>query len=104
MKEIVLADFQGEVLQAQTPVLVDVYTDYCNPCRDLIPVLEQIAAARASNLRIVKVNAVSERALASQLAVRTVPTLILFRDGQALGQRCGAVSRADLDRWLDENL
>jgi thioredoxin 1 len=104
MNDITLADFPSEVLQSQTPVLVDIYTDTCLPCREIAPVLEQIALARGSAFKIVKVNATTQGPLATQLGVRSVPTLLLFLNGRVLGQRSGAVSRPDLENWLNEKL
>ena len=104
MKNITLADFQQEVLQSKTPVFVDVYADTCGPCKGLAQVLDQIALARGAALKIVKVNATTEGALAAQLRARTVPTLILFQHGQVVGQRSGALPRPELEKWLDEKL
>jgi len=104
MNDITLADFPREVLQSQTPVIVDVYTDLCMPCRTLAPVLEQITLDRGSALKIVKVNAGSQGPLATQLGVRSVPTLLLFLNGRVLGQRTGSVSRSDLEKWLNDKL
>ena len=104
MNDITLADFPREVLQSRTPVLVDIYTDTCKPCRDIAPVLDQIALDRGSALKIVKVNAVTQGPLATQLGARSVPTLLLFLNGRVVGQRTGAVSRPDLEKWLTERL
>lgn len=104
MNDITLADFPSEVLQSQTPVLVDVYTDQCKPCRDMVPILEKIALDRGGAIRIVKVNAGSQGPLTTQLGVRSVPTLLLFLNGRVLGQRTGSVSRSDLEKWLNDKL
>ena len=104
MNAITLSDFPREVLQSKTPVLVDIYTDKCAPCRELAPILEQIAMARGNAFKIVKVNAATEGPLATQLGARSVPTLLLFVNGRVVGQRSGAVSRTALENWLNDKL
>jgi thioredoxin 1 len=94
--------FDAEVLQSPEPVLVDFYTDGCAPCWRLARTLEEIATERAGRLKVVKVDAGQEAELAAQFRVTTVPTLLLFRNGQCVAQRVGNADKAELEAWLDE--
>ncbi len=88
------ADFESMVLTAShdRTVLVDFWAEWCGPCQALAPVLEQIADARADSLKVVKVDVDAEQRLAQNHGVRALPTLLLFRDGQSVGQLVGLQS------------
>jgi thioredoxin 1 len=102
MKNVTAAEFQNEVIGASGRVLVDFYTEQCGPCRALAPVLAEMETESAGALKVVKVNAVDEVSLASSFRVQNVPTLLLFQNGQCLGQLTGLRSKKDLQRWVAE--
>jgi thioredoxin 1 len=102
MKVVNSLDFDNEVLRGGGTVLVDFYTDECGPCKNLAPVLEQIGLERAGHLKIVKVDAGMESALASRFGVNQVPSLFLFQNGEVVAQRVGNAAKAMLLRWIDE--
>ncbi len=104
MKIITGKEFDAEVLKASSPVLVDFFTDYCMPCKQLAPILEEIAAENAATLKIVKVNAGDEQVLASSYRIASVPTLILFRSGKVVAQTAGLRPKKDLQKWITESL
>jgi thioredoxin 1 len=93
--------FQSDVLQSDKPVLVDFWAEWCGPCRAIAPLLEEVAAARQDNLRVVKVNVDESPDLATRFGVRSIPTLILFQDGKPQAQRVGSLRRVELDALLD---
>lgn len=95
------ASFQGDVLQSETPVLVDFWAEWCGPCRSIAPLLEEVANERQDSLRVVKVNVDENPATASRFGVRSIPTLILFKEGKPQTQRVGSLRRVELDALVD---
>lgn len=98
------ANFEAEVLQAQVPVLVDFYADWCGPCRMLHPILEKIAARYAGKAKIVQVNVDANPALAGRYGIRSIPALFLIKDGQVVDQAIGLQTEAQLQAMLDKAL
>jgi thioredoxin 1 len=94
------ASFERDVLQSPTPVLVDFWAEWCGPCRMVAPVLEQIAAERAGELKVVKLNVDENPQIPAQFAIRGIPTMILFKDGQAVATQVGAAPKAKLSAWV----
>ena len=93
--------FAAHVERATLPVLVDFWAPWCGPCRMMAPVLDLAAARRATTLRVAKVNTDEQQQLAGRFGIRSIPTLILFREGRELARQSGAVDAAALARWLD---
>lgn len=96
------ADFESEVLKSDTPVLVDFWAEWCPPCKALIPVLEELAGEMKDTVKIAKINIEENPNIPTTYGVRSLPTLILFKDGEALSQTVGAVPKADLEQWINE--
>ena len=104
MKVVTSADFEAEVLKSNTPVLVDFYADWCGPCKQISPTLEQLAQEKAGTLKIVKVNVDASQDLASQFSVRSIPNLVMIRNGDVIAQKVGGASKADLTKWIEASL
>ena len=96
--------FVAHVERASLPVLVDFWAPWCGPCRMMAPVLDRTAAQRATQLRVGKVNTDEQQQLAGRFSIRSIPTLILFRDGQEIARQSGAIDATTLGRWLDRAL
>ena len=97
-------DFAEVVEKASVPVLVDLWATWCGPCRMVSPALEQLAAERAGQLKLVKVDVDKAPVIAERFTVRAVPTLLLINHGQVLARQSGAASVAVLRNWLDKSL
>ena len=94
------ATFDAEVLQSETPVLVDFWAEWCGPCHAVAPVLERIAEERQGELTLVKVNIDEEQELAQRYGVMSIPTMILFRGGEPSAAAVGAQPKGALERSL----
>lgn len=97
-------DFAEVVESSSVPVLVDLWATWCAPCRIISPALEQLAAKRAGQLKLVKVDVDTAPGVAQRFTVRAVPTLLLIHNGHLLARRAGAAPVAALERWLDKAL
>jgi|SRR5262245_15483858 len=104
MKQITAAEFEAEVLRSKQPVLVDFYTDTCQPCRMMSPVLQELETEAGGQLKVFKVDAASETELAATYGVRAVPAFYAFANGQCVGQTVGAKSKANMKKWLDDSI
>jgi putative thioredoxin len=100
------ANFHAVVIEGShhRPVLVDFWAEWCAPCRSLMPVLAKIAGEYAGRLTVAKVNTEEEQAIAAQLGIRSLPTVMLFRDGQAIDQFMGALPEPQVREFLERHL
>ena len=94
-------NFEQEVAKSAQPVLVDFWAEWCGPCKMIAPVLEELAAEKAGQVKIGKVNVDEQQSIAAQYGVRAIPTLLVFHNGQVADQIVGARSKRDLKASLD---
>ena len=98
------ASFTTYVERTSVPVLVDFWAPWCGPCRMMAPTLERAAQERATTLQVAKINTDEQQELAGRFNIRSIPTLILFRNGRELARQSGALDGGTLARWLDSAL
>lgn len=100
VKPITDNDFETEVLQSPTPVLVDFWADWCGPCKALAPTVEQLAQQYDGKIKFCKVDVDSNPAAAARFGIRSIPTLILFQNGQPKGQLVGNVPKKSIETLI----
>ena len=96
--------FDQDVLQSDIPVLLDFWAEWCGPCKMIGPLLVELSEEYAKKVKIVKLNVDENNNTAIQYAVRSIPTLILFKDGQVQAQHIGAAAKGQLKQFIDSNL
>ena len=101
ISEITQDTFQSEVLQSDLPVLVDFWAPWCGPCRMVSGVVDEVAQQYAGRLKVVKVNTDEQPGIASRYGIRSIPTLILFMNGETMEQLVGAVSKTTLAQAVE---
>ena len=98
------ASFNAEVLQAQQPVLVDYWAEWCGPCKMIAPILDEIAHEYAGRLKVAKLNIDDNQKTPATYGVRGIPTLMLFKNGNIEATKVGALSKSQLAAFIDSNL
>ncbi len=102
--EVTDADFENEVLKSDLPVLVDFWAPWCGPCRMVAPVVEELASEYDGKVKFVKLNTDDNIQTASRYGIRSIPTLLMFKGGEAVDQVIGFRPKSDLKRTLDKSL
>ena len=94
------ATFEAEVLKSGEPVVVDFWAEWCGPCKMIGPVLDEIAGAMAGKVKIVKLNVDESPATATKYGIQSIPTLMIFKNGQMASRQIGAAPKQKLEQWI----
>jgi thioredoxin 1 len=103
-KTVTDQSFEADVLTADKPVLVDFWAEWCGPCRMIAPALEEIAADLGEKVTIAKINIDENPEVPGRYGVRGIPTMLLFKNGEAVAQKVGAAPRSHIQQWLEGEL
>ena len=94
------ADFETQVLKSAEPVVVDFWAEWCGPCRMIAPALEEIAGSMGGKVKIVKLNVDENPATAAKYGIMSIPTLMLFKNGELPSRQVGAAPKQKLEQWI----
>jgi thioredoxin 1 len=95
------ANFETEVLKSADPVVVDFWAEWCGPCRMIAPALEEIAGSMAGKVKIVKLNVDENPATAAKYGIMSIPTLMIFKNGELASRQIGAAPKQKLEQWIN---
>tara|TARA_B100001029_G_C15061045_1_gene458507 strand:- start:149 stop:469 length:321 start_codon:yes stop_codon:yes gene_type:complete len=98
------SSFENDVLDSELPVLVDFWAEWCGPCKMIGPILKELDLEMGEKIKIVKVDVDSNNQTAMKYAIRSIPTLIIIKDGSVNAQHVGAASKAQLENFINQNI
>jgi thioredoxin 1 len=98
------SNFENDVLKSSVPVLVDYWAEWCGPCKMIAPILDEIAGDYQGKLKIAKVNVDENQQVTQKYGIRSIPTLMMFKDGNVQAQKVGAMSKSQLAAFIETNL
>ena len=100
VKEISSENFNQEVLESELPVLVDFWAEWCGPCKQLAPTVEDVANEMVGSIKVCKMDVDSNQDIAVQFGVRSIPTLLIFKNGEVASTQIGAISKQQLEEFI----
>jgi thioredoxin 1 len=104
IKHVTDATFEADVLQSEQPILVDYWAEWCGPCKMIAPILDEISTTYDGKLKVAKMNVDENRDIPAKFGIRGIPTLMLFKGGQLAATKVGAMSKAQLTAFIDQQL
>ena len=104
VKQVTDASFKSDVLESDVPVLVDFWAEWCGPCKAIAPILEDVSETLAGKVSITKLNIDESPEMTSQFGVMSIPTLMLFKNGNIIATKVGAVTKSQLTAFIEGNL
>jgi thioredoxin 1 len=97
-------NFKTDVLDSKQPVLVDFWAEWCGPCKAIGPSLEELSDEMANKLKIVKINVDENPSISQTYSIRSIPALMIFKDGEKISEKMGALPKSALESWVNETI
>ena len=97
-------NFKTDVLDSKQPVLVDFWAEWCGPCKAIAPSLEELSDEMANKLKIVKINVDENPSISQTYSIRSIPALMIFKDGEKIAEKLGALPKSALQSWVNETI
>jgi len=98
------SEFENRVIKSEKPILVDYWAEWCGPCKMIAPILEEISTEMSDKIIIGKLNVDENSQTPPKYGIRGIPTLMIFKDGNAVGTHVGALSKSDLIQFIENNI
>ena len=97
-------NFKNDVLESKEPVLVDFWAEWCGPCKAIAPSLEEISSEMANKLKVVKINVDENPTISQAYSIRSIPALMIFKNGEKVSEKMGALPKSALESWVNETI
>ena len=104
IKQVTDSSFEADVLKSAQPVLVDYWAEWCGPCKMIAPILDEVSTTYQGKLQVAKMHVAENREIPAKFGIRGIPTLMVFKDGQLAATKVGALSKAQLVAFIDQQL
>ena len=104
IREYIDQNFKVDVLEAQEPVLVDFWAEWCGPCKAIAPSLEELSEEMSNKLKVVKINVDENPSTSQAYSIRSIPALMIFKDGEKISEKMGALPKSALESWIKDTI
>ena len=97
-------NFESEVIKSEKPVVVDFWAEWCGPCKAIAPSLEELSEKMSNKLKVVKINVDENPSTSQTYSIRSIPALMIFKDGEKISEKMGALPKSALESWINDTI